>query len=320
MNRTTVYGIALCVIAAAAGCGDGGKDREATQTRGSEVRTEESDTAGDSKVTTDIPRRLPRVRGEILDSLRVKKTRFHITRDQYWEFEGGVLANEYFEVWYPVGDVTVTHGMYVFEELMPARKRFEEFFGRTPSELVVIHCPPDLEVYERDTGREWWYYAEIKGDTITFAPVWILSKRGVSAQAIPHEYYQWAIRKITRGGSPRWLEEGLASYLSGEGDLLLKQVYEFSDTDVSMTPEEIEGVLQGEEDRRDSRVAYYHSYRMVEQLIKTYGEDRFKQAVMLIGAGNTLDQAFMTAVERDYRGALEDATRYSVDLTRKKKS
>lgn len=319
MNRNSLFWVAAIALAVSAGCGEGKKEGASPQTGAAEVRTEWGAAGADSILTGGGPRRLPVVHGEVLDSLRAKKARFRISRDQYWEDKGGVLANEYFEVWYPAGAVTVTHGMYVLEELMPARKTFEEFFGDAPRELLVIRCPPDLDAYKRDTTREWWYYAEIKADSMTFAPIWILAKRGISAVAIPHEYHQWALRKLTRDGAPRWLEEGIASYLSGEGDLLLNQMYEFADGDVSMTPERIEAVLQGEEDRRDSRVAYYHAFRMVKQLIDTHGEDRFKQAVILIGTGKTLDEAFTAAVGKDYAGVLEDAVRYSVDLTRKKR-
>ena len=316
MNRRIVVFAAMCVIAATAGCGEK-KEREVTengtkQTGGAESA---SDTAGLAYATNPFFK----LQGPVLDSLRVKKKRFDITRDEYWEDEGGVLANQYFEVWYPPGRTTVTHAMYVFEELMPARKKLGEFFGEAPLELLVIWCSKDLDEYKRLVNREWWYYSEIKGDSMTFSPVYILSKRGISPIAIPHEYYQWAIRKITQNGAPRWLEEGVASYLSGEEKLLLDQMYEFRQGDVSMSPARIEEVLQGEEDRRDSRIAYYRCYRMVEQLIDKFGEEKVKQAVLLIGRGNTLEQACTKTFNKDYAALLQEASDYSVDLTKKKK-
>jgi hypothetical protein len=310
--------IALCVLVLAAGCGGEKKDREAPSTGGTQVRSEGGPAIGDSSDADAAPRRLPKLYGAALDTLRAKRARFGITYDQYWEDRGGVLGNQYFEVWYPAGDVTVTHGMYVFEELMPARVTFQEFFGDAPRDLLVIRCPPDIDTYKRVTTRDWWHYSEIKGDSLTFAPVWILAKRGISALAIPHEYYKWAVRKLTRNEAPRWVEEGLSSYLAGEGDLLLNQMYEFVDSGTTMTPERIEAVLEKEENRRDSRIAYYHSFRMVKQSIETYGEDRFKEAVKLIGAGKTPDEAFMAAVGKNYAAVLKDATNYTVDLTRKK--
>lgn len=304
MNRRKFYLVAIIALFLAAGCG-GEKERDVPQDEG---------TAGDSVVMAQGTPRWPRMSGDQLDSLQAKKKRFNIKQDQYWEDEGGVLANEYFEVWYPAGRVTVTHGMYVFEELMPARKTFESFFGKAPGELLVIRLSADLDRYKAETGLDWWHYSQIRGDSLTFAPVYILYKRNISFLAVPHEYYQWAVGKITQGGAPRWMEEGVASYLAGEGDLLLNQMKEFVSGDISMSPEKIEEVLQGEEDRRLSRIAYYRAFRMVKQLIDSYGEDKFREAVLLIGMGNTLDQAFTKTVQKDYESVLEDATRYSVDI------
>jgi len=316
VNRRIIVFVAMCVIAAAAGCGEK-KEREVAESGTKQTGGAES--ASDSAGLPYPSNPSLKLQGAVLDSLRAKKKRFDITRDEYWEDEGGVLANQYFEVWYPPGRTTVTHAMYVFEELMPARKKLGDFFGEAPRELLVIWCSKDLDAYKRLVNREWWYYSEIKGDSMTFSPVYILFKRGISPIAIPHEYYQWAIRKITQNGAPRWLEEGMASSLSGEGEILLDEMYEFRQGDVSMSPVRIEEVLQGEEDRRDSRIAYYRCYRMVEQLIDKFGEEKVKQAVLLIGRGNTLEQACTKTFNKDYAALLQEASDYSVDLTKKKK-
>ena len=112
------------------------------------------------------------------------------------------LVNEYLEVWYPPGRTTVTHGMYMFEEIMPARQKYEALFGNAPTELLVIRIAHELEPYKEETGREWWCYSEMRGDTLIFVPVYTLYKRGISPIAVPHEYYQWAIRKRS-GSQPR---------------------------------------------------------------------------------------------------------------------
>jgi hypothetical protein len=312
MNRLIVFLTVVFALAVTAGCGDK-KEPEVARTAGR---------ADTSKTEFQYPPENPlfKVQGSILDSLRVKKKRFDIIRDEYWEGEGGVLANRYFEVWYPEGQTTVTHAMYVFEELMPARKKLEEYFGEAPADLFVIRNTLEIDVYKRLTGREWWYYSELKGDTAVFVPVYTLYKRGISPVAVPHEYYQWAVRKMTRYGAPRWLEEGIASRLSNEGALLLDQLYEFGNENLSMPPERIETVLQGEEDRRDSRIAYYNSYRMVERLVEKFGEEKLKRSVVLIGQGNTLDQAFTAAFGTDYNTVLKEASDYTIVLPNKKKS
>lgn len=314
MNRGIAFLTLVFAVALFAGCGGDKKEPEVAETE-----TPGAAKPGGTEFAYPPQNPLYKLQGSTLDSLRVKKKRFDITRDEYWEGQGGVLANKYFEIWYPEGGTTVTHAMYVFEELMPARKKLEQYFGQAPEELFVIRNTVEMDAYKRDTGRDWWYYSDIKGDTATFVPVYTLYKRGISPIAVPHEYYQWAIRKTTRHGAPRWLEEGLASRLANEGPLLLDQLYEFEGENLSMTPERIDEVLQGEEDRRDSRLAYYHSYRMVERLAEKYGEDKVKSAVTLIGVGNTVDQAFTTAFGADQATVVKEALNYPVELPKKKK-
>lgn len=314
MNRGIAFLTLVFAVALFAGCGGDKKQPEVAETE-----TSSGAKPGGTEFAYPPANPLYRLQGSTLDSLRVKKKRFDITRDEYWEGQGGVLANKYFEVWYPEGGTTVTHAMYIVEELMPARKKFEEYLGQAPEDLFVVRNTLEIDVYKKATGREWWYYSDMKGDTATFVPVYTLYKRGISPIAVPHEYYQWAIRKTTRHGAPRWLEEGLASRLANEGPLLLDQLYEFEAENLSMTPERIDEVLQGEEDRRDSRLAYYHSYRMVERLAEKYGEDKVKSAVTLIGVGNTVDQAFTTAFGADQATVVKEALNYPVELPKKKK-
>ena len=310
MTRFIVLLLAICVFVVVASCDKGSQETDVAETTGSE-----SDETLSSHPKASAFNKL---QGGLLDTLKVKKQRFNITRDEYWENKGGVLGSEYLEVWYPAGRIAVTHGMYMFEEIMPARQKYKALFGEAPSEFLVIHISKELEPYKEKTGREWWYYSEMRGDTLTFVPVYTLYKRGISSIAVPHEYYQWAVRKTTQHGAPRWLEEGVASYMSGEGEILLNQVYEFKAFVAAMdTPEKIEEVLQGEKERGETRIAYYRSYRMVVKLIDTFGEDKVVAAVVEIGRGNTLDEAFKKGTGKSYAEILEIASDYEVDLTRK---
>jgi hypothetical protein len=313
VRKLVLFVCILCAVVVVASC----SKKEEQQ------KPETVATTGAPADTIERPAHWPESRdrgdlqGSMIDTLRVKKKRFNITRDQYWDDQGGVLGNEYFEVWYPPGRTTVTHGMYVFEELMPARNKLAAFFGEAPKELLVITSSPSIEAYKKSTGHDWWYYSVIKGDSVTFSPIFVLFKRGISPIAVPHEYYQWAIQKITRYGAPRWLEEGFASYLSGEGKILLDQMYEFEQDDISMTPERIEEVLQGEPARKESRIAYYRSYRMVEKLVDTYGQEKLRDVILAIGHGDTVSDAFEKTYGAGYDEILKIVSDYKVDLTKK---
>lgn len=249
-----------------------------------------------------------------LDTLRRYKKTFEITRDEYWPETGGVLANQYFEVWYPPGRVTVTHGMRFFIEIMPARAKFAAFFGSAPEDPLIIYNMSELDVYRELTGREWWYYSVIEGDTMTSSPIFHLVKRSIVHLAVPREYYQWAVTKTSRDGAPRWLQEGLASYLAREHLLLTTQMYEFPERNEKYELAELESVLENETERAASRRAYYYSWRMVSELIDKYGEEKVRDVVVLLGQGYQLEEAFEEAFGESYDNVIAVATGYTLDL------
>ena len=59
---------------------------------------------------------------------------------------------------------------------------------------------------------------------------------------------------------------------------------------------------------------------MVERLVEKFGEEKLKRSVVLIGQGNTLDQAFTAAFGTDYNTVLKEASDYTIVLPNKKKS
>ncbi len=289
----------LCVAGWLLGCGEEEAPSETTRRQLESTEIEEH------------PERIP---PRVMDSLRVRKKRYGISRDAYWDGKGGVLANRYFEVWYAPGRFTVTHAMHAFQELTFAREECRSFFGHAPEETLRVYCPLDLEDYRQRSGRDWWYYAEIREDQMIFQPILILVRRGLDAIAIPHEYFQWAIRKLSKGNAPRWLEEGLASYLSGEKRVLREQLKEFALRDTGMTAKEVEEILKGEEQRESSRIAYYHAYMMVEKLILLHTEAKLKEVILLMEKGEKREEAFSITFEKPYGEVLAEAKNYKVEI------
>ncbi|NIM20659.1 MAG: hypothetical protein GTO51_10590 [Candidatus Latescibacteria bacterium] len=252
----------------------------------------------------------------VMDSLLLKKKRFRITRDEYWDKEGGVLGSEYLEVWYPPGQLTVTHGMHAFEQIVLARRVCQEFFGRVPHEKLRVVCSADIDTYKEKTKRDWWYYAEIESDQIVFQPIYVLAQRGLGEVAIAHEYCQWAVRKLSANGAPRWLEEGLASHLSGEEELLRAQMKEFSTREqkVEWTADEIENALKRESRRDLARIAYYHAHQMTKTLIFRYGETALKMTVIRMGEGLKTDAAFAAVFKKPYDDVITEAMDYKIEI------
>lgn len=249
----------------------------------------------------------------VIDTLRAKRRIYGVVRDEYWDDKGGVLGNEYFDVWYAAGRVTVTHGMYALEELMIARRYFHRTFGTIPDEKLSVILSADMTNYLMRTGREWWYYATVKEDTVIFQPVYVLAKRGLGPIAFSHEFFQWAMERLSDNRAPRWFVEGLASLMSDESHVLIEQLWEFDPSIWRKTPAEIETILKSEEMRDSSRIAYYHAYKMVETLESRYGFGPLTQFILRLGENEDLDAVSLEVFEKPYQEIVSIAAMYEID-------
>ena len=248
-----------------------------------------------------------------LDSLNQMKRTHHVTRDEYWDGYGGVLANDAFEVWYPDGKLNVLQGMAMLKVADQARARAQQVFGTVPSERAVIICAGDIDVYMATTGREWWHYSRIVGDTISIQPPTILATRGLFFIVGPREYYEWAIGKLSKGHAPRWVEEGFASYLAGEAAVLEDLRQDIKADPLAMSTQAMETALEQEKDRQKTRQAYYNAYRMVEEIVGTHGADAMGRFVLAMGENDDADAASRAAFGADFDEVVEAGRAWSTN-------
>jgi hypothetical protein len=217
------------------------------------------------------------------------KATHNVTRDEYWDGYGGVFANNEFEVWYPDGKVNGLQGMAMLKLAAEARAKTIKVFGKAPAERVVIVCAGDIDVYTAATGRQWWQYSRIVGDTISIQPPITLHTRRMLGIVGPREYYEWSVIKLSQGHAPRWVQEGVASYLAGEAPILEDLRQDFGDD--KMTVRAMESALEKESDRQESRRAYYNAYRTVESIAKAHGDQALGRFVVLLGEKGDADTA-----------------------------
>ncbi len=243
-----------------------------------------------------------------LDSLRSMKISQKINRDEYWDGYGGVLANDQVEVWYPDGPVNILQGAAMIKHAMAARRKLTEVFGRAPEKRAVIICSGNVEMYVWATGREWWTYSTIEGDTISLQAPVDLYTRGLLEVVGPREYLEWAMVEMTNGTAPRWVQEGFASYLAGEAVILEDMRQDFAVLGKeSISPDETERVLKVETDRRESRRAAYNAYRMTEEISKKHGEKAMAVWINALADTPDLDAASQKAFGESYDALLNEA-------------
>jgi hypothetical protein len=246
-----------------------------------------------------------------LDTLRAMKNRNHVTRDEYWDDRGGVLANEWLEVWYPPGKLTVSHGMFVLNSIMQCHPVVEDLFGGVPLGRLTVVCTQTMEAYKEFTGHDWWHYSYIESDRIIYQPIHVLAARGLLDIAVPREFYEWAVMRIGGPNTPQWVRNGLASRLAEEGAILADNLSEFPDEEVKRPDGEIESALTDRDNKMLTRLAFYDAYRMVQRLDLEQGREKLAAMVVALGEGKNLDEASQSAYGMSYEELLAFARNWA---------
>lgn len=117
------------------------------------------------------------------------------------------------------------------------------------------------------TGEGAWVAAVTEGRRMQLQPLEALRRRGVLSTTPRHELVHAALEALGRGRAPRWLAEGLAAYVAGEGPLLAR-----AGAARKVPTDELERRLAGPTSAEDARALYAAAYAEVSALIRREGE------------------------------------------------
>jgi stage II sporulation protein D len=134
---------------------------------------------------------------------------------------------------------------------------------------------PSLEVFINETtgdfvgrtGQPPWAAAATKGNRIELQPLQTLRRRGILETTLKHELVHALVDKLGHGRTPRWLAEGLAIHVAGEGRMVGRYAPR-----QRMTIEQIEKQLVNVGSADEMKRAYAAAYSEVKRLINTEGE------------------------------------------------
>jgi len=179
------------------------------------------------------------------------------------------ISSEHFRVIYP-SDVDRRDADQVLNTLESARADY----SRRAAAAISVSIPT-LEIrlnestgdFTARTGQPWWAAAATKGNRIELQPLAILKQRGVLFTTLRHELAHVVIDAASNNRAPRWLEEGFAIYLAGEGKLFARYA-----TKTKLSPEQIEKRLEHPGSQSDMRILYSLAYNQVSYLIQSGGE------------------------------------------------
>lgn len=181
------------------------------------------------------------------------------------------LSSEHFRVSYPSG-TTRREVETVIRILEAARADMERrltiaglALAGEPSLIIIIHeTTPD---FIAATGQPGWAAAASRGQRMELQPLALLRRRGVLPTALRHEYAHFVIELLGRGRTPRWLSEGLAIYVAGEGAMIARY-----NPKSNWTRDEIERKLVRPASADEMRALYAASYSEVRALVRAEGE------------------------------------------------
>ena len=137
--------------------------------------------------------------------------------------------------------------------------------GELPTLTLFIH--DTTGDFVAATGQPAWVSGAARRDRIETQPLDVLRRRGVLPTTLRHEYAHTVIEALGRGRAPRWLAEGLAAYVAGEGAMLTRL-----EPKHTLPLDEIERRLAEPTSAQEMRTLYAAAYREVSALIRKEGE------------------------------------------------
>jgi stage II sporulation protein D len=134
---------------------------------------------------------------------------------------------------------------------------------------------PDLKIFINETtgdfvgrtGQPPWAAAATKSNLIELQPLGTLRRRRILETTLRHELVHVLVDSIGQGRTPRWLAEGLALHLAGEGRMVARYA-----PARHIPTEEIDRQLINATSENDMRAAYAAAYTEVKRLMNKEGE------------------------------------------------
>jgi len=187
------------------------------------------------------------------------------------------LSSEHFRVDYPA-NLSRQDVEEVMRTLESARADVLRRLARASLSLpersvhaVILHA--STQDFTAATGQPWWSAGATRGSKSEFQPVAVLRRRGVLASTLRHEYAHAVIEALGGGRTARWLAEGLAIHVAGEGGALEHGMAKTRQTRQSrLSIQDLERSLEHPRSVDEMRSLYAAAHSEVLEMIRKEGE------------------------------------------------
>jgi SpoIID/LytB domain protein len=179
------------------------------------------------------------------------------------------LRSEHFQVTLPQTD----HAQELLGFLESSRV---EILRRASSSGIELRMP-NVEIvfnattgdFTGRTGMPAWAAAATRNNRIELQPLRLLKQRRILETTLRHELVHVVIDSLGGKQTPRWLAEGMALHVAGEGKLLQR-----SREGKQPSPELVEQTLASVKSAAEMQAAYATAYNLVRELIRNEGENK----------------------------------------------
>ena len=178
------------------------------------------------------------------------------------------ISSEHFNLAYPA-NVDRRDVNQILNTLESTRNDYLRRAASTISNIprVSIRFNESTGDFTSRTGQPWWAAAATQGNQIEMQPLSLLKQRGVLFTTLRHELAHIMIDSLSNKRTPRWLEEGFALYLAGEGQAMSRYIARDR-----LAKDELEQRLQRPRTQVEMRTLYAEAYLTVAEMIRRQGE------------------------------------------------
>lgn len=192
---------------------------------------------------------------------------------------------------------------FLLETLIQSYKKLSAEFQVNLNDSITIFLTPSQEVFQRMVGQhipKWsnGIASPYRNVIVLKSPSWVPPETDNRA-IIVHELTHLFVNELAKGNRvPRWLNEGLAVYHSGEkafasGSLISKALI----TNSLIALSDIDDVLDFHQGK--AQLAYQQSYLAVVYLVGQYELQAVREILSKIAEGKTSNEAFYQVLGLD---------------------
>lgn len=170
-------------------------------------------------------------------------------------------STEHFELVYPASQEPWVK--QTLETLEQWRKELSPHAEALPGR-VRVQTWATTEEFIHATGEPGWMAAASDGQSVALQPLALLARKRILNQTLRHELTHLVVHRLGAKGVPRWFEEGLVLYVTGERIA--------SPPALRVTEQELEQAISKPRSEAEMKATYALALERVRQLARRQGD------------------------------------------------